>query len=76
MTTRERILRSLESSPLYLGALELVVGGPASEIRTELRQLEDEGRVELAREIGPKTYRLVPADPLGEYTGRVYSEKV
>lgn len=56
----QRILRALRSGPLYRGALELIVG--RGDLAAELRELLKTGAVEIAREIGPATYRLVAED--------------
>jgi hypothetical protein len=53
-----RIVRALARGPLYLGALELIVGVSSREARQALGRLMRAGRVELAREIGPHTFRL------------------
>jgi hypothetical protein len=54
--TEKKILASLKSGPLYRGALELIVG--EGDLAVPLRRLLAEKRVEIAREIGPATYRL------------------
>lgn len=65
MTTRgsdikPRILRALATGPLYRPTLELVIGSSARDTRIALQSLLAEGKVEIATEIGPDTYRLKP----------------
>lgn len=57
-TVEDRVVRALRSGPLYRPALELVVGAPEKVVGAALRRLLAEGRVEIAREVGPATDRL------------------
>lgn len=54
----DAVVRALTKGPLYRPTLELILGINETQARRSLKNLIAQGKVELAIDIGPATYRL------------------
>lgn len=57
----KRILKSLRRGPLYRPMLEVVLDISERQSREAIRRLSEKGLVEVARDVGPSSYRLTDA---------------
>jgi hypothetical protein len=61
ISEHRRVLVALKSGPLYRPTLELVVGISERQSREAVVALSRDGLIEIAREVGPATYRITAA---------------